>query len=99
MNRERCLKVILSPHTSEKSTAIANKHRQFVFKVLPDATKSEIKKAIELLFKVIVKSVRICNTKGKRKSFRGKIEGVRSSLKKAYVTLQEGCDINFLSAE
>jgi large subunit ribosomal protein L23 len=99
MNQERLLKIILAPITSEKSTRIANKYRQFVFKILPSATKLEVKKAIELLFKVAVKSVRICNIKGKSKSFRGQVAGRRSGLKKAYVTLQEGCDISFSSAE
>lgn len=98
MNQERLLKIILAPVVSEKSTLIAEKSHQYVFSVLPDATKPEIKKAIELLFKVTVLGVRVCNVKGKTKVFRQK-PGRRKSWKKAYITLKEGDDINFMGAQ
>lgn len=90
---ERLLKVLQSPVISEKSTRIGV-DRQYVFKVIADATKIEIKKAVELLFKVKVMAVRICNTKSKAKKF-GRIEGRRKGWKKAYVTLQEEQTIDF----
>jgi large subunit ribosomal protein L23 len=98
MNQERLMKVILSPLVSEKSTTVADKHNQVVFKVLPDANKNEIKSAVELLFKVEVASVRVCNMKGKKKVFKQKL-GQRKNWKKAYVALKEGHDINFVGAE
>lgn len=98
MNEARLMKVILSPVVSEKSTMIADKHRQYVFKVLPSATKQEIQSAIELLFKVTVESVQVCNVKGKKRVFRQQ-PGTRKSWKKAFVTLKEGDDINFVGAE
>ncbi len=94
MNKELLINTILSPHTSEKSTRLADKHRQFVFKVMKDATKKDIKHAVELLFKVVVDSVCICNMKGKSKTFK-QTRGQRSSWKKAYVSLAEGHDIKF----
>ncbi len=90
---ERLLKVLQSPVISEKSTRIGV-DRQYVFKVIADATKIEIKKAVELLFKVKVMAVRICNTKSKAKKF-GQIEGRRKGWKKAYVTLKEEQTIDF----
>lgn len=98
MNEERLMKIILSPHVSEKSTNVADKHQQVIFKVIQDATKKEIKAAIEYLFKVKVKKVTVCNMKGKRKTFK-QIPGRRKTWKKAYVSLQEGHDINFAGAE
>lgn len=97
MNQERLLKVILAPHISEKSTMIADKTKQFVFRVIADATKLEVKKAVEQLFNVTVKSVNMLNAKPKAKSFR-QIEGRRKGWKKAYVTLANG-DINFSGLE
>ena len=67
MNEERLLKVLLAPHVSEKSNRIAERHNQVTFKVISDATKPEIKAAVELLFKVKVKGVTVLNVKGKRK--------------------------------
>lgn len=93
MNQERLMKVILAPHISEKSTLVADKAKQYVFKVLSDATKFEIKKAVESLFKVSVSSVRTLNVKSKARRFR-QIEGRKKGWKKAYVTLSSG-DINF----
>ena len=98
MNEERVMKILVSPHVSEKSTRVADDHRQFVFRVAPDASKPEVRAAVELLFKVKVDDVQVLNMKGKRKTF-GRIPGRRASWKKAYVTLQEGHDIDFLGAE
>lgn len=98
MNQERLLKVLLAPHISEKGTLVADKYRQFIFKVLPDASKPEIKQAVESLFDVKVDNVRVLNVKGKSKRF-GAIRGRRSDWKKAYVTLKEGHDIAFIGAE
>lgn len=98
MNRERLLKILLSPHVSEKSTVVGERHNQYVFRVALDATKPEIKKAVETLFEVEVDAVRVLNVKGKRKSF-GVIQGRRPDWKKAYVTLKEGHEIDFLGGE
>ncbi|MBS35548.1 MAG: 50S ribosomal protein L23 [Thiotrichales bacterium] len=98
MNQERLMKVLVSPHVSEKSTRVADAHGQFVFKVLPDARKPEIKQAVELMFKVEVESVQVMNVKGKRKGF-GRVRGKRSDWKKAYVSLKPGHDIDFMGAE
>lgn len=98
MNQERLMKVLLSPHSSEKATIVADKHRQFVFKVAVDASKVEIKQAVEKLFKVSVDKVRTCNTKGKVKRYQQTL-GRRKDQKKAYVSLAEGHDINFVNVE
>ena len=98
MNQERLMKVLLAPHVSEKSTMVAEASNQVVFKVVPDATKSEIKKAVELLFDVKVEAVRVLNVKGKAKRT-GKVEGRRKNWRKAYVSLAEGNEIDFLGAE
>lgn len=94
MNQERIYQVLLAPHVSEKGTVLAEEHRQHVFKVAPSATKSEVKVAVEELFKVKVDKVRILNSKGKIKRFGGRL-GKRSDLRKAYVTLASGNDIDF----
>ncbi len=96
MNQERLLKVLLSPHVSEKSARVGDAHNQVVFKVAHDATKLEIRSAVEKLFNVKVKSVSTVSIKGKNKRF-GKLAGRRSDTKKAYVTLMPGHDIDFLS--
>lgn len=98
MNAERKYQVILAPHVSEKASGIAEyKKKQIVFKVLPCATKGEVKEAVEILFKVKVDSVRVLNVKPQKKMF-GRIAGTRKAWKKAYVSLQEGFDINFSAA-
>ncbi|GLQ30467.1 50S ribosomal protein L23 [Litoribrevibacter albus] len=98
MNQERVFKVLLGPHVSEKASVVAEKNQQVVFKVAPDATKPEIKKAVEQLFDVKVESVQVLNQKGKTKrTARGL--GKRSDTRKAYVRLAEGSDIDFLGAE
>lgn len=95
MNHERLLKVLLGPVVTEKSTMIGEKHNQCAFVVVPDATKEEVKAAVEMLFSVSVKSVQILNTKGKQKRF-GRFMGKRSDVRKAYVALAEGQEINFV---
>ena len=87
-----------APHVSEKATVNADENGTFVFKVAKDANKLEIKKAVEALFEVKVKSVRTANVKGKSKFF-GRVAGKRADWKKAYVSLEEGQDIDFLGAE
>lgn len=92
INKARLMKVLKSPHISEKATSMAEKQRQFAFKVLLDADKIEIKQAVELLFEVKVDSVQTCRYQGKRKNF-GRTRGKRAQWKKAYVVLKEGFDI------
>jgi len=98
MNQERLMKILLAPHVSEKSSAVADAYNQVVFKVARDATKPEIKSAVELMFNVKVKSVTVANVKGKRKRF-GTMQGRRSDWRKAYVALESGQTIEFLGAE
>ena len=86
--------VLLVPHVSEKSTLLADANNQHVFKVATDATRSEVKQAVEELFKVKVDKVRILNVKGKSKRFGGRM-GKRSDMRKAYVTLRSDNDIDF----
>jgi large subunit ribosomal protein L23 len=95
MNLERITKVILGPVVAEKASRVAESNNQVVLKVLPDANKTEIKHAVEKMFDVKVESVTTMNVKGKAKRT-GRIMGKRSDWKKAYVTLVEGADLNFL---
>jgi large subunit ribosomal protein L23 len=97
MNQERIMSILLAPHVSEKASFAADRG-EFVFKVAIDATKLEIKKAVELLFEVKVDAVTTSVVKGKTKRT-GQISGRRSNWKKAYVTLEEGQDIDFVGAE
>jgi large subunit ribosomal protein L23 len=92
--QERLLQVLLAPQVSEKATYVAEKHSQVVFRVASDATKPEIKAAVELLFKVNVESVQVCNVPGKIKRFR-QMKGLRKGWKKAFVGLKDGQEINF----
>jgi large subunit ribosomal protein L23 len=94
MNQERLFNVLIGPIVSEKSTMIADKNEQVAFQVLQDATKTEVKAAVEMLFKVQVESVQILNQKGKQKRF-GRFNGRRSNVRKAYVSLAPGQEINF----
>ena len=94
MNQERLLQVLLAPQVSEKATYVADKNNQVVFKVAADATKPEIKAAVELLFKVEVDAVQVLNVKGKAKR-RGTIQGRRKGWKKAFVCLKAGQEIQF----
>jgi large subunit ribosomal protein L23 len=97
MNQERMYKVLLGPHVSEK-TANAAEHGQVCFKVAPDATKLEIKKAVEKIFNVSVLGVQTVNIKGKTKVNRNGV-GKRKDTRKAYVRLAEGQDIDFMDVE
>ena len=90
----RLASVLLAPIVSEKATAVGEKHNQVLFKVLRDATKPEIKAAVELMFKVEVDSVSVVNVKGKTKRFGGRA-GRRDHVKKAYVSLKAGQELNF----
>ena len=94
---ERLMQVLLAPVISEKSTMIGEKRNQYVFRVCNDATKPEIKAAVELMFKVEVQGVSVVNTKGKTKRF-GRSVGRRDNVRKAYVTLKPGQELN-LSGE
>lgn len=98
MNAEKILTVLRYPHISEKATILADKKKQYAFKVLPTATKREIKAAVEQFFNVKVKSVTVMNMPGKHKRFKN-TTGKRSDWKKAYVTLHEAYDIDFAVAE
>lgn len=95
---ERLMNVVLAPVVSEKSTRVADKSRQYVFRVADSATKPEVKAAIELLFKTKVQSVTVSNVKGKEKRF-GRFVGRRRNWKKAYVRLAAGQEINFGATE
>jgi len=97
MNQERMHQILVSPHVSEKGTLLADEQNQHVFKVLSTATKTEVKEAVEGMFKVKVEKVRILNVKGKAKRFGGRL-GKRSDLRKAYVTLMSDNDIDFAGA-
>ncbi|HLU77546.1 MAG TPA: 50S ribosomal protein L23 [Burkholderiales bacterium] len=101
--QDRLMQVLLAPVISEKSTYVGEKNNEVVFRVARDATKPEIKAAVELLFstkdkKVEVKGVRVSNVKGKEKRF-GRFTGRRDHWKKAYVSLAEGSDVNFHATE
>ncbi|MFT3736074.1 MAG: 50S ribosomal protein L23 [Rhodocyclaceae bacterium] len=93
-SQERLMQVLLAPQISEKATTVADKNEQVVFRVASDATKPEIKAAVELLFKVQVESVQTLNVKGKVKRF-GKSIGQRKGWKKAFVCLKPGQELNF----
>ena len=98
ISQERLLQVLLAPQVSEKATYIADKNEQVVFKVASDATKPEVKAAVEQLFKVQVESVNVANVKGKSKRFGGMM-GRRKNWKKAFVCLKPGQEINFAAGE
>ncbi|MEO6353652.1 MAG: 50S ribosomal protein L23 [Burkholderiaceae bacterium] len=93
-NEERLMKVLLAPVISEKATFVAEKNEQVIFLVMPDATKPEIRAAVELLFKVEVESVQVANRIGKQKRS-GKFNGRRNHTKRAFVCLKPGQEINF----
>lgn len=98
MNRERLYQVLVSPIVSEKSTRLADQGNQVAFEVLPDATKREIKEAVELAFDVDVERVQVANVRGKVKRFQ-RTPGARSNWKKAYVRLKAGQDIDFTGGQ
>ena len=95
---DRLMNVVLAPVVSEKSTFVADKNRQYVFRVADRATKPEIKAAIELMFKTKVEDVTVLNVRGKERRF-GRLSGRRRNWKKAYVRLAEGQEINFAATE
>ena len=95
IREERLLKVLKAPHISEKSTMVAEKNNTIVFKVATNATKADIKAAVEKLFEVKVEAVRTLNVMGKTKRTGARV-GKRSDWKKAYVTLVPGQDIDFM---
>lgn len=94
MNNDRLMQVLLAPIVTEKATQIAENNNQIAFRVAADATKPEIKAAVELLFKVEVDSVQVLNRKGKEKRF-GRFVGRRRNERKAYVVLKAGQELNF----
>ena len=96
--QERLMMVIIGPHVSEKSTALADASNQVVFKVRPDATKREIKDAVEVLFEVKVGNVTVTNVQGKVKRH-GQSKGRQAAWKKAYVRLVPGDNIDFMGVE
>jgi len=102
-NTERLMKVLLAPVVSEKGTFVGEKNNQYLFRVVTDATKPEIKAAVELMFstkdkKIEVVSVQVSNVLGKEKRF-GRFMGRRKDWKKAYVRLKDGQEINFVAGE
>jgi large subunit ribosomal protein L23 len=97
-NRERLMQVLLGPHVSEKATSVAESGNQVVFKIRNDATKTDVRKAVELLFEVKVERVSVVRIPAKKKRF-GQRAGARKAWKKAYVRLAPGQDINFMGAE
>jgi large subunit ribosomal protein L23 len=98
MSNNRLYQVLLSPRVTEKTTLVGEKSNQYVFHVIKDASKVEVKGAVELLFEVKVESVRIVNVKGKTKAFKARA-GKRNDWKKAYVRVQEGQVIDFLGGD
>ncbi len=96
--KERLMSVVLGPHLSEKSAITGERDKQIVFRVRRDSTKDEIRRAVELLFDVKVDGVQVVSVKGKAKRF-GRTPGRRKDWKKAYVSLAEGSDINFMGAD
>ena len=98
VSKERLINLLVSPHVSEKATMVAEKSNAVTFKVLQDATKPEIKAAVEFMFNVKVASVNVVNQTGKEKRF-GRFAGRRSDTKKAYVSLAAGQTIDFGGAE
>jgi large subunit ribosomal protein L23 len=95
---DRLMNVVLAPVVSEKSTFVADRNRQYVFRVADDATKPQIKAAVELMFKTKVEGVTVANVKGKERRF-GRTIGRKKSWKKAYVRLAEGQEINFAATQ
>jgi len=98
MNKDRLYKILLEPRVTEKTARIGDESNHYVFKVASDANKSEIKAAVEALFEVNVKAVRVVNVKGKSKTFKTR-PGKRSNWKKAYVRVQEDQTLDFLGGD
>lgn len=98
LHQERLMNIVLGPHVSEKTTNMSDANNQVVFRVRKDSNKADIRRAVELLFDVKVEQVQVVNVRGKIKRF-GQESGKRSDWKKAYVTLAEGHDIDFIGPE
>ncbi|MDZ4810987.1 MAG: 50S ribosomal protein L23 [Pseudomonadota bacterium] len=96
MSNERLYQVLRAPIVSEKTSRIQEQSNQFVFEVASTATKLDVKRAVEELFKVNVTAVNVVNVKGKTKAFRGRL-GVRGALRKAYISLQKGQSIDVVA--
>ena len=94
MNKERLMNVLLQPHVSEKSATLAEQANQYVFRVCGDASKEEVKHAVELMFEVKVEGVNLLNKPGKTRRFKN-VAGRRNGYKKAYVRLESGQSIDF----
>ncbi len=94
MNKERLMNVLVQPHVSEKAATVAEKANQYVFRVLGDATKGDVKAAVELMFEVKVERVNLLNKPGKSRRFKN-VAGKRNGHKKAYVRLLAGQSIDF----
>lgn len=97
MNQISIIRVLQAPIISEKSTALAEREKRFVFRVLKSANRTQVKRSVELMFNVEVDSVQILNVKGKKRRF-GRVIGERSDWKKAYVKLKPGHDIELAVA-
>jgi large subunit ribosomal protein L23 len=97
MNKERLMTVLVQPHVSEKAATVTEKSNQYVFRVLEDASKAEVKMAVELMFEVKVEGVNLLNRPGKTRRFKN-MPGKRTGYKKAYVRLQNGQSIDFTGA-
>jgi large subunit ribosomal protein L23 len=97
MNKERLMNVLVQPHVSEKAATLTDKSNQYVFRVLGDASKAEVKQAVELMFEVKVEGVNLLNKPGKSRRFKN-VEGRRNGYKKAYVRLSAGQSIDFTGA-
>jgi len=98
MNRERVFQVLMGPHVSEKAAIVADNNNQYVFKVAVDATKAEIRRSVEQLFKVSVEDVQTLKVKGKVKRNRYGYS-TKTTWKKAYVRIAQGQDIDFATAD
>lgn len=96
MNQERIMQVLKAPHVSEKSARLSELANQYVFEVTQDATKADVKAAVEQMFNVKVERVTVLNVKGKTKGFKGR-KGVRGNWRKAYVSLGEGQSIDLVA--
>jgi len=94
MNREQLMSVLIAPHVTEKTSLAMQNHNQYTFRVRRDATKTDIKKAVELMFEVKVAGVQVVNEPGKARRF-GRHAGRTQDWKKAYVSLAEGQSIDY----
>ena len=94
MNKERLMTVLIQPHVSEKAAMVTEKANQYVFRVRGDASRAEVKQAVELMFEVKVKGINLMNKPGKTRRFRN-VAGKRNGFKKAYVSLHDGQSIDF----